>query len=186
MPATSTTSLSPSATWGRCQEEKKPECKTTSWRERAASGESRGKNCSPDSKNRPVLTVSGDWRARKEEKTGVVDLSRVCGGKKRSLDSKNRQMLTISGDWRAPKQEKTEEVDQSEKTEEGGLSRVYGDVMPAEWKLVELYDQFKSHNNELTTWLVESVYPDGKNLPGYITLSSKQSRGEYKQNEPPH
>ena len=80
-----------------------------------------------------------------------------------------REKLTLSGDWRARKQEMTEQVD---------LSKVYGDAMPAEWKLAQMYHQFKGDNNQFTTWLVESVYPHGTSTPSYITLSRKQTKGE--------
>ena len=55
--------------------------------------------------------------------------------------------------------------------------------MPAEWKLDQMYQQLKRYNKEFTTWLVETVYPNGDDIPYYITLARKQTKGKYKQNE---
>lgn len=74
----------------------------------------------------------------------------------------------ISGSWRVRKQEKAKGVDETE---------VYGDCMPAEWKLQKMYKQLKVDTNRFTTWLVESVYPCGQDLPPYITLSRMQVKG---------
>ena len=59
----------------------------------------------------------------------------------------------------------------------------YGYCIPAEWKLQKMYKQLKVDNNKFTTWLVESIYPCSEglpcngDLPPYITLSPKKSKG---------
>ena len=55
---------------------------------------------------------------------------------------------------------------------------VYGECMPAEWKLQNMYKRLKVDNNKFTTWLVESVYPCSESLPPYVTLLRKQAKGE--------
>ena len=75
------------------------------------------------------------------------------------------------GSWSIRGLGKAKETERSEET------KVYGDLMPAEWKLQKLYKQLKVDNNKFTTWLVESVYPCTESLPSYITLSRKQTKG---------
>ena len=105
------------------------------------------------------------WRERRESKgNGEVKESLSC----------SRETKEMSGNWRFRKERKATRED---------VAGVYGDCMPAEWKLQRMYKQLKTDTNRFTTWLVESVYPCpedlpcSESLPPYITLSPKQAKG---------
>ena len=93
-------------------------------------------------------------------------------GKESGGEKGSGEVREISDNWRFRKQEKADETG------------VYGEAMPAEWKLQKLYKQLKINNNKFITWLVEKVYPCSESLPcsdslpPYITLSPNQSKGE--------
>ena len=100
----------------------------------------------------------GSWRDRGRGKEG--------GDAKGSEETEEK-----AGSWRVRKPEKAKGADET---------GVYGDCMPAEWKLQKMYKHLKVENNKLITWLVESTYPCSKSLPPYITLSRKQAKGTWR------
>lgn len=124
------------------------------------------------------------WR-RKDEKTKDKSVSRNWRDKRLSKESGERkesgeekesgELREMSSNWRIRKQEGAERA---------GETGMYGEAMPAEWKLQKMYKQLKINNNKFITWLVEKVYPCSEglpcsdNLPPYITLTRNQGKGE--------
>ena len=104
--------------------------------------------------------MSENWRDRR--------LSQERGEAEYPSETGAETKLT-SGSWRARRQEKEDGVKET---------GVYADSMPPEWKLQKMYKQLKIATNGFTTWLVESVYPCGEDLPFYITR--EQAKGEGK------
>lgn len=103
----------------------------------------------------------GSWRERKVSKeSGETRES----GVKTVMSKLSGEMKDLSGSWRVRKRE--------------DVTRVYGEAMPAEWRLQQLYKQLKVNNNKFTTWVVESIYPCSESLPSYVTLSHEQAKGE--------
>ncbi|CAF9922492.1 MAG: hypothetical protein ALECFALPRED_002100 [Alectoria fallacina] len=101
----------------------------------------------------------GSWRERKVSKeSGETRES----GVKTVMSKLSGEMKDLSGSWRVRKRE--------------DVTRVYGEAMPAEWRLQQLYKQLKVNNNKFTTWVVESIYPCSESLPSYVTLSHEQAK----------
>ena len=127
------------------------------------------------------LSPSDTWR-RKDQTTTMISTMESWRDRRRSKGSREAkkssngsgEMKETSGNWRIRKDEKATKVEEA---------NVYGDGMPAEWKLQKMYKQLKIDTNKFITWLVESVYPciEGlhcsERLPPYITLSCKQAKG---------
>ena len=124
---------------------------------------------------------SGNWR-RRDEKT--IEISTLHSWRERrkskgireakESSSGSGETKEISGNWRFRRERKATRED---------VAGVYGDCIPAEWKLQKMYKQLKIDTNKFVTWLVESVYPCtedlpyNESLPPYITLSPKQAKG---------
>lgn len=131
--------------------------------------------------NASHLSASDNWR-RRDEKTMEISTLHSWQERRKSKEireakessSGSRETKEISGNWRFRKERKVTRED---------VAGVYGDCMPAEWKLQKMYKHLKIDTNKFITWLVESVYPctEGlpysESLPPYITLSPKQAKG---------
>lgn len=53
------------------------------------------------------------------------------------------------------------------------MRRECGTTLPAERVLIDLHQRHKTGTNDFTTWLVQAVFPDGKDLPGYIVSDER-------------
>lgn len=137
------------------------------------------------------LPPSDNWRLKNEntQKESTSESWRDRRGlKERAQTNKCAKMKEsgeireISRDWRVRKEEKGTRVDEIGEDVTG----IYGICMPTEWKLQKMYKRLKVDNNKFTTWLVETIYPCSENLPcnanlpHYITLSPKKSKGRSK------
>ncbi len=139
------------------------------------------------------LPSSDNWRSKNEntQKESTSESWRDRRGLKERAQTNNCAKMKESGEireisrnWRVRKEEKGTTVDEIGEHVTG----IDGKCMPAEWKLQKMYKRLKVDNNKFTTWLVETIYPCTENLPcnanlpHYITLSPKQSKGRSKPN----